>query len=400
LDRITAAVRAFYEAYPYPPGKDANCDGYHAQLLLSYLERPFDAPCSLQVLEAGCGRGVNLAAAAKQQRQHQFTGIDINRVAIDEASKKAVEQGASNLQFCVADLLNEATLPEYRTGYDVIISYGVLHHLSDPVRGLRQLTELLAPHGVMGLMVDGSYGRQPLDRYLQALEIIESKGGGDGDDAKRFFHAQALARVAEQSIFKGNYWQGTAQVDEVEFADRCLHVHAQSYDIKGLWNLLESAGLSFVRWQEHADWSLEGMTNDPQLVEQLQKLDKMSRYQVIERLAYRPKLTLIAAKQGDSPRKRLLIDEILRCRLAINPQLKMCQSDSCWRLRNRSMVVEPAEEMILLQLKAFEEGVTSQVMLEHLAETGINQEQGIDLLYRMHNRELLYRPHQTTRILS
>ena len=109
MDRITHSVRAFYEANPYPPGERVDCDGYQVELLLSYLQRSADSGRPLQVLEAGCGRGLNLLAAAKAQPEISFQGIDISRVAIEEASQAALKQDLSNLRFQVADLMQPET---------------------------------------------------------------------------------------------------------------------------------------------------------------------------------------------------------------------------------------------------------------------------------------------------
>ena len=395
MDKVTAAVRAFYEAYPYPSGNDARCDGYHGRLLLSYLERPQGAPRSLRVLEAGCGRGVNLTAVAAEEKQDRFTGIDINRVAIDGATRSAERLGLPNLDFQVANLLDSASLPESEMGYDVILSYGVLHHLIDPIEGLRQLRERLAPQGVIGLMVDGSYGRQPLDSYLEALQIIEPK---ELRRSSRSANARALARVAEQEIFQGNYWQGTAVTDEVEFADRCLHVHERSYDITGLWGLLEAAGLKFIRWQDTSDWSLEEITAEPQLRACLQALDPVDRYRVIERLAHRPKLILAAARQGDAPREGLTRDGVSSQRFAVNPQLSVQRDGpgaAQWYLRQRPVSIAPGswEEKIVAEAGLSAEALPARALLQRLAESGLEQDHGIERIHRLHAREILYCPH-------
>ncbi|MCU7904270.1 MAG: class I SAM-dependent methyltransferase [Candidatus Thiodiazotropha sp. (ex Epidulcina cf. delphinae)] len=395
MDKITAGVRAFYEAYPYPPGSQADCDGYHARLLLSYLQHPQGESDTLRVLEAGCGRGVNLLSVASEQKDIEFTGIDINRVAIDEAAGAAAEKGLGNLRFALADLLNRQTLTMPGGGYHVILSYGVIHHLSDPLQGLRQLREILAPHGVIALMVDGCYGRQPLDRYLQALAIVESR---HRSPETRLPLARALARVAEKALFKRTCWQGTADVEAVEFADRCLHVHERSYDINGLWQLLESAGLRFIRWLEPADWSLSGLTDDPELLRRLQALDETSRYRLLERLVYRPKLTLVAARQADMPRKPLQRHQMISSRFLLNPQLHMIEgegSELCCRLRRRRLDLHRngCAQRILLQAKALSAEFTGQTMIGLLGKPGFEPDQVVDGLHRMVEKELLYCPH-------
>lgn len=396
MDRVTAAVRAFYEAHPYPSGNKPFCDGYHGRLLLSYIEQPQGIPQHLRILEAGCGRGVNLTAAAAKEREDQFIGIDINRLAIEEASARVTALGASNLSFQVADLLDRETLPEKGRGFDLILSYGVLHHLSDPLKGLLQLTEYLAPHGVIGLMVDGSYGRQPLDRYLQALEIISPNRPTDSD---RLSYAKALAHVAEEGVFRGSFWQGTASVDEVEFADRCLHVHEQSYDIDGLWALLDAAGLRFIRWHETSDWSIAGITDDPELATRLCELDPRERYQVVERLVNRPKLTLVVARKWDQPRKPPKREELTTTKYALNPQLQASEDENrnlSWSLRGRPLPIRNNGEADRLITLASESGAsfTYQDILQRLDDEKPTEEQALELFTQMLDYESFYVPHE------
>ncbi|ODB83528.1 hypothetical protein A3195_05475 [Candidatus Thiodiazotropha endoloripes] len=401
MDRVTAAVRAFYEAYPYPPGNRPDCDAYHGRLLLSYIERPEGMPKQLQLLEAGCGRGINLIAAAALQPDDQFTGIDINRVAIDEASANIRTEALANLSFQLADLLNPASLPGVSRGYDVILSYGVIHHLSDPLKGLQQLTQQLAPHGVMSLMVDGRYGRQPLDRFLQALEMISPSAG---PDEQRAATARALARVAERGLFQGNCWQGTSSVDEVEFADRCLHVHEQSYDIEGLWQLLDMAGLKFIRWHQPDDWSLKKIFDDEALIEQLQAIEPSMAYQLIERLTYRPKLTLVVARKEEQPRLPLTREAFLSKRFCLSPQLKRVTDESGnteWLLRGRklSIAAQGLPHQLLTAASQSDSGFTASQLLQQLSGESNNPQQGLNLFMQLYDLECLYAPHETDRTL-
>ncbi|MCU7932126.1 MAG: class I SAM-dependent methyltransferase [Candidatus Thiodiazotropha sp. (ex Codakia rugifera)] len=395
MDKITTEVRAFYEAYPYPPEGQVDCDGYHGSLLLSYLQRSAGKLTRLQLLEAGCGRGVNLQAMAGRQTEVDFTGIDINRIAVQEAAQRSKRLGLVNLQFLLADLLDRQSLPGVSGGYDIILSYGVLHHLSDPLQGLQHLTDLLASDGVIALMLDGSYGRQPLDRYLQALDLIQpmSQSGSD-----RLPLARALAHAAEEQLFKGNYWQGTSHVDKIEFADRCLHVHQTSYDLTALWQLLDSAGLRFIRWLEPNDWSLHSIIDDQDLLNRLELLDEFNRYQLIERLTYRPKLTLLAAHQGSIPRSPLLTNQIASSQFALNPQLHLNRHEenglTC-TLRRRHIDINhnPCCQNILQKAAQLPLGFTGQKMIDMLIKQDFETQQILQGIQELVENELLYRPH-------
>ncbi|MCU7915847.1 MAG: class I SAM-dependent methyltransferase [Candidatus Thiodiazotropha sp. (ex Gloverina cf. vestifex)] len=394
MDKVTSKVRAFYETYPYPPGGAVDCDGYHARLLLSYIERTENGRENLQVLEAGCGRAVNLQAAARLQPDVEFTGIDINRVAIREAQQAVLSRGLSNLKFAEADLLDPSSIPPVEGGYDLILSYGVIHHLSDPLKGLSHLQANLSAQGVIALMVDGSFGRQPLDRYRDILSTLER----DGEIASsRMATARALARVAEHTLFKGNCWQGTAEVDEVEFADRCLHVHECNYDMDSLKQLLDAAGLRFVRWLEPADWSVNRLLEEPSLKQLLSQQDEFQRYRLIERLFYRPKLTFVAARQAADSRHELSMADIAQTSFRLNPQVKLMSKESggaSYQLRQQALF-EP-ETLCEQQVMALAELSSSQLsgsqIANRLAESDCSHDAVFSVLYELEARELIYRP--------
>ncbi len=393
MDRLTESVRAFYEAYPYPAGSAVDLDGYHARLLLSYLDRPAPARQPLRVLEAGCGRGLNLQAAAALQPDVDFTGIDINRVAIGEAQQCAVRRGLKNLRFSTANLLDPASLPIVGEDYDLILSYGVIHHLGDPLAGLRNLAERLAPQGVMALMVDGLYGRQPLDRFLSVLSMLEP---ADRPAAARMAGARSLARVAEETLFKGNCWQGTAETDEVEFADRCLHVHEHCYDVESLWQLLADAGMVFLRWREPLEWSLDLLSEEARLQAKFKRLETLQQYRVIERLCYRPKFNLVIARQGDRARRLLDRLSVAQTCFQINPQLNPLPEAEApaYRLRRQPpRPVDPLEQQLLTQAVSFTSGFRGAEMAERLGMTGDAADVLYDLLWRLERDEWLYRPH-------
>jgi SAM-dependent methyltransferase len=394
LDRVTHSVRAFYEAYPYPPGDRVDCDGYQVRLLLSYLERTSESGAPLQVLEAGCGRGLNLLAAAAAQPGIRFRGIDISRVAIEEAGQAVVSQGLQNLEFQVADLMQPRTLPEVPGGYDLILSYGVLHHLNDPEAGLHALRCLLSPRGAIAFMVDGRFGRQSLDRFLQALAILDETGDSR---QPREVRARALARVAEKGLFKSTHWQGTVEADAVEFADRCLHVQEQSYTIDELWALMSSAGLTFLRWLEPLDWQISSLPTEPSLAAEMASLDTLDRYRLIERLCERPKLTLIVVPEGGRPRSPLTISGVDEAVFRLNPQLKAIQRNGrlLWQLRNQPPTAAHGRlaENVLNAAQALDRDFTAESLTQHLKQQGLNSSHVRECLFRLEAAEWLYRPH-------
>jgi SAM-dependent methyltransferase len=274
VDKVTQAVKNFYQAYPYPSGIPQS-----------------GRAGSLKILEAGCGCGLGLIAAARRQRDIHFTGVDINPVAIVQAKERAAGEGLGNIQFYPADLMNP-DIEAPPAGFDLIYCFGVLQHLSNPVTGLQNLKRLLAPQGVMACMLYGRYGREPLQHLVEAINLAVDPSLCVEE---RMQPARLLAEVADTILFKGTAWEGTAQVDEVEFADRCLHVHERSYDIDRLWDLLEQSELRFAAWLEPDDWSL-GLFKEEPVRSLVKTLSAKDQYKLVERLFPRPRLELLITR--------------------------------------------------------------------------------------------------------
>lgn len=244
------------------------------------------------MLEAGCGCGLGLIAMAKRHPDMRFYGVDINPVAIAKAEAQVKSLSLSNIRFSLANLMQPDDIEAPETGFDLIYCFGVLHHLSDPAIGLKNLKRRLAPDGLIVCMVYGRYGREPLQRLLEAVNLTLDRSQ---PVAERLQPARLLAEVADKTLFKNTPWRGTAQVNEVEFADRCLHVHVQSFDIDNLWELLEEGGLRFVRWLEPEAWSADGLFTNYEIKSLVERLSRKDQYKLIERLFYRPRLELILA---------------------------------------------------------------------------------------------------------
>lgn len=318
MDKTTLAVKNMYEKYPYPSGTPMMRTGIDVNLLLSYVNIYKEAPGPMHVLDAGCGRAVGLIGAAILQPDVNFIGADINTVALNEARLNAKNRGLTNIQFIEADLMTLKGIEVPSGGFDVIYSSGVLHHLSEPLTGLKNLEKVLAPHGVISLMLYGSYGRQALYRLIEGIDLMLPD---ENDIETRLPFARLLSQTANQTIFKGNYWQDTAATDDIEFVDRCLNVNEVSYDIDSLWQLLEDANMKFIRWDDPEEWSINKLFDNEEIQNKLNQLDNKEQYKVIERIFERPRLQFIISKDTNSPRAPISIEAIEGLNFCVNPEV-------------------------------------------------------------------------------
>ena len=112
----------------------------------------------MDILIAGCGAN-QAARYAMQHPTARVTGIDLSETSLAHEEKLKAKHGLDNLTLRQMRLEEVAELGET---YDFIASSGVLHHLPDPVAGLKALGGVLNRDGVIFAMVYGRYGRAPV----------------------------------------------------------------------------------------------------------------------------------------------------------------------------------------------------------------------------------------------
>lgn len=136
-----------------------------------------------RVLEVGCGIGtdsINFARAGAD-----LTAVDLSSESLRIAGRRAEVMGvAGRIRFLQANAEElAATLAGEQ--FDLVYSFGVVHHTPHPDRALAQMRELVAPGGTLKLMV---YHR----RSWKVFWILAAKERG------RFWRAEELvAKHAE-----------------------------------------------------------------------------------------------------------------------------------------------------------------------------------------------------------
>ena len=310
-----------YEKFPYPSRRQGELFDSHPRLCLSYRagnrfkER-------LSVLDAGCGTGDCSFGTALYNRDCQVTAADFNRPALERIREEAASLALTNLTVCETDLNTLEGLEVPAAGFDVIVCGGVIHHLADPERGLSNLVGALAPNGVMRLMVYNTLGRQSLTRYVKALRLLHT-------DSDKPEHRLGLARSLFASVAGGPLrqapWGDGGEIDDIEFVDRYLHPNETSYSVAEYLELLDRAGLVFLRWHEPAYWDLAAYVQDAGVLEELRRLPEVIQYQLVEHLSNQVMLDAYVAHKGSALAEHSELPQDLI--IGLNPQvvLQVCQ---------------------------------------------------------------------------
>lgn len=118
------------------------------------------------VLEIGCGNGVDGLMFARHGAR--YTGIDLTAEAVDASRRHfAVEgvEGAFRQENCEKLGFADAS-------FDVVYSFGVLHHTPHPAQAIREVHRVLRPGGVARVML---YHRHSFNHYVRILGFMRAR---------------------------------------------------------------------------------------------------------------------------------------------------------------------------------------------------------------------------------
>ena len=244
-DAVSQRVRAQYEENPYPrwrllaaPLPRAWNDGF--RIRLPWLD-DVHLPRGDRVLVAGCGTGQEPLRLAAVHPELKIDAIDLSRRSLGYAARKAAEMRLSGrVTFAQADLLALGDAQAMGL-YDRVYCSGVLHHLANPLDGLKAVTARLAPGGIIHL---GLYSRLARRRLNVVREWARAGGFESNITGIRAMRQGILANLSQSEFADVTQWRDFYSTSDCR--DLVLHVQEHQYDILQVGELLDAAGLDFL----------------------------------------------------------------------------------------------------------------------------------------------------------
>ena len=244
MDGVTRGVNEMYTRFPYPsPTAGRRKYKELANLLGLYArETGFDLT-SKRILDGGTGTGHRLAEAALMFKQASFTAIDLSEASLSVARATAAQAGLDNVEFRRHNLLDDTRIGTF----DIVMSMGVLHCLSDPKRGLRNLVRNLADPGVVFLYLYGKLGsRERMRRKAVVATLL--RGAVDFE--------RGIQMVKDLGFELDEYgWKYDGDDEPTRngmIVDAFLNVNDILYDSDDIHDLVTGSGVYA--------WSLYGIT--------------------------------------------------------------------------------------------------------------------------------------------
>ena len=286
---ISKAVARLYDAYPFPPEPllDEPPPGYNWRWnwLTAYNFCAGQKPASqeIRILDAGCGTGVGTEYLVHLNPAAQVTGIDLSEGALAVARERCQRSGANRVEFHHLSLYDAAQLPGT---FELINCVGVLHHLPDPIAGIRALAEKVAPGGLLHVFVYAELGRWEVQLMQQAIALLQGEKRGNYQDGVALGR-QVFATLPESNRLvkrEKERWSLENQRD-ANFADMYLHPQEVDYNVETLFELIDASGLEFVGFSNPGYWDLGRLLGkEPSVMQRAAGLRDRERYRLVELL--------------------------------------------------------------------------------------------------------------------
>lgn len=288
-------VKDQYEDYPYPPIDEENMDkvpfiiGENLRDLNHWLYGGTETfRDHFRVLVAGAGTGDSAIYMADQLKltNAEIVYLDFSLASMEIAQKRAEILGFTNIRFINDNILN---IPDLDLGtFDYINCVGVLHHLENPLEGLKILKDLLSPKGAISLMVYGKIGRTGIYHMQDLLRLVNT-------DAKNKEQEIGNAKVFINNLPRNNWFNRgnvLAVGDHITFGDvgiydLFLHKQDVAYTILELHQLIEQSGLKFIDYScptERVKLDIKQYINDVTVINKVKKLGLINEQYICELL--------------------------------------------------------------------------------------------------------------------
>jgi SAM-dependent methyltransferase len=255
----------------------------------------------LDILIAGCGTN-QAAVFAFTNPAAKVLGVDISQPSLDHQQYLKEKHGLWNLEL---RLLPIEELPRLGRAFDLVVSTGVLHHMADPLAGMKALAACLRRDGALAVMLYAKYGRIGVELLQSVFADLELRQ----DDA-----SVHMVREAMSSLSKDHYVQGYRRLEpnfqsDAVLVDTFLHSRDRSFTVDDCIDLVAAAGLVFQGWLLKASYYPHDLlTPASKFYSAVNTLPEPKLWSVMERINTLNACHFFMACRPDRPKERYTID--------------------------------------------------------------------------------------------
>jgi len=242
-DDISKKVQQQYEQYPYPrwiryaKGRPQSFKKFICTRFPDQTDHKI-AGGTIDLLIPGCGTGMQICKLASSLSPAKITALDISRTSLAYAMRSVEKNGFKKITFFHGDIIE---MGDCDLNFDYIDCTGVLHHLAQPEKGLKNLSHMLRGGGYMRLALYSERGRQDV---IAARDYVREQGFDDSAQGVRDFRQALLKLPADHPIFCVSENQDFYSISGLH--DLIFNVNENRYSPKELKAMLHQEGLEFL----------------------------------------------------------------------------------------------------------------------------------------------------------
>jgi len=237
FDEITKKVEEMYKKYPYPSPSTNPTQTNELLNLLKIFE--LESKIKLEdkkILDAGTGSGHRIINVAQFYKKCNFLGLDISEKSLDIANELKKQKKIENIKFKKMNLMKEFSKNEK---FDIVLCMGVLHHLSNPSKGLKNILNTLKKEGIIFLYLYGKLGGHKRMLNKKLVSILLEKKKSDYESGIK------LVRELEMNKFEYGWnlnFKNKKEEDSL-IVDYLLHANETLYEFDDIDKLFKKTNL-------------------------------------------------------------------------------------------------------------------------------------------------------------
>ncbi|MDH5557711.1 MAG: class I SAM-dependent methyltransferase [Alphaproteobacteria bacterium] len=229
----------------------------------------------MNILVAGCGAN-QAARYALKHPTAKVTGIDLSEASLAHEEKLKTKHGLDNLTLHRMRLEEISKLGQ---AFDFIASSGVLHHLPDPVAGLKALAGVLDRDGVIYIMLYGRYGRTPV--YMMQDLFRRLHMGQTEDDVALV--KETIRLLPPEHPLRPYETRSTDMKFDSGLVDLFLHQQDRPYSVPEIMEFTRDGGLTFQAWVQPAFYNPDvAIPENHPLYQRMEQLPDEERWAAME----------------------------------------------------------------------------------------------------------------------
>jgi len=207
---------------------------------------------SFRVLIAGGGIGGTAMFLAEQlnHTNAEIVYLDFSPASMKIAQERAAIRNLRNIIFINDRIEN---IPNLNLGlFDLIDSYGVLHHLKHPQEALEILGNCLKEKGGMTIMMYAQYGRTGVYNMQTLQQLVNEEAKSRKEEVSNAW--KILDILLPTNLFKRteNLAPDHLKAGDAGLYDLLLHKQDQAYTMPDMMEMINMSGLHFVAFAEPA----------------------------------------------------------------------------------------------------------------------------------------------------